>query len=264
MKFKNEFTDEEDFRVEHIADSLKIKPWAKADFDNNGRTDIVVIGNDNYHNKKAICILDKRDKLEKILLSRKTFGEVVLPLVENNDIKYFTAKDYADENVKKLLNPPVMLTYKFGDFVEKNNQPAKHKIEQINFRTTPCYGSCPVFNLLINPDRTSEWETPYDVINKEQFSGNYHTTISQEKFDELINLLNYIDFTSLKDNYAVNWTDDQTSYLNITYDGGKVKTIKDYGLIGTFGLNRVYKLLFDLRENQQWTKLIDRPLPNLK
>ena len=57
---------------------------------------------------------------------------------------------------------------------------------------------------------------------------------------------------NVKEKYAVNWSDDQTSILTITYDGGKTKTIKDYGLVGTFGLNRVYDLIFKLRDNQQW------------
>jgi len=52
--------------------------------------------------------------------------------------------------------------------------------------------------------------------------------------------------------YRVSWTDDQTSTLKITYDNGKVKTIRDYGLIGTFGLSQAYKLLFDLRGSQPW------------
>jgi len=67
-----------------------------------------------------------------------------------------------------------------------------------------------------------------------------------------VNLLNYIDFETLQDNYAVNWTDDQTAKLKVTYDNGKVKSIRDYGLLGTYGLDRVYQLLFELRENQKW------------
>jgi hypothetical protein len=50
----------------------------------------------------------------------------------------------------------------------------------------------------------------------------------------------------------VGWTDDQTCTLKITYDNGKTKTITDYGKIGTYGLNRVYSILFSLRQNQKW------------
>jgi hypothetical protein len=88
------------------------------------------------------------------------------------------------------------------------------------------------------------------MFNKKK--GKFKGKILQANYDELIGLLNYLDFPSLKDSYAVNWTDDQTSVLKITYNNGKVKEIKDYGLIGTLGLSRVYSILFDLRENQQW------------
>ena len=47
-------------------------------------------------------------------------------------------------------------------------------------------------------------------------------------------------------------TDGQTCGLKITYDNGKTKIIHDYGLIGTFGLDRTYEMLFNLRKNQTW------------
>ena len=62
----------------------------------------------------------------------------------------------------------------------------------------------------------------------------------------------YKEFSDLKDKYEVNWSDDQTSTLIITYDGGKTKKIIDYGLVGTFGLNRIHDLIFKLRDNQDW------------
>ena len=80
--------------------------------------------------------------------------------------------------------------------------------------------------------------------------GEYKAEIDNKSYSDIINLLNYIDFQNLNDEYAVNWTDDQTSYITITYDQGKIKTIRDYGLIGTHGLDKLYDLLFKLRFNQ--------------
>ena len=94
----------------------------------------------------------------------------------------------------------------------------------------------------------------YNKINDNEVSGNFNSKITKDKYNDIVNLLNYIDFESLKDNYSVSWTDDQTATITITYDNGKVKSISDYGLIGTFGLDRVYQLLFELRDNQKWTK----------
>ena len=80
-------------------------------------------------------------------------------------------------------------------------------------------------------------------------------SIDKEKdYSKIVELLNYIDFPNLKDNYAVNLTDDQTCTLTIIYNNGKVKKIEDYGLIGTFGLDRFYSLMFELRFNQEWKK----------
>ncbi len=94
----------------------------------------------------------------------------------------------------------------------------------------------------------------YNKINNKEASGNFNSKIMEDKYNDIVNLLNYVDFETLKDNYAVGWTDDQSSTLKITYDNGKVKSIEDYGLIGTYGLDRIYQLLFELRENQKWTK----------
>lgn len=49
-------------------------------------------------------------------------------------------------------------------------------------------------------------------------------------------------------------TDDQTGDLKITFNNGKVKTISDYGMIGTNGLKILYEKLAELRFNQKWQK----------
>lgn len=58
-----------------------------------------------------------------------------------------------------------------------------------------------------------------------------------------------MDFTNLEKDYAVGWTDDQSCTLKIVYDNNKTKVIEDYGLIGTFGLKKLYQQLFELRFN---------------
>jgi hypothetical protein len=97
----------------------------------------------------------------------------------------------------------------------------------------------------------------YDELGVLQLKLNKVYRQSDKSFVGLLNnirnaTLEQGDFETLQDNYAVNWTDDQTAKLKITYDNGKVKSIRDYGLLGTYGLDRVYQLLFELRENQKW------------
>ena len=132
---------------------------------------------------------------------------------------------------------------------------ANHIIEKIEYATSMCYGTCPVFSLTINSDRKAEWNAEkYNKINDQEVHGIFHSEITKEQYNKLIDLLNYIDFEKLNDVYEVGYPDAQSSTLKITYDHGKVKSIYDYGKKGTEDLRRVYQLLFDLRENQKWQK----------
>lgn len=251
LKFENRYSGE---NYKKIADSLYVQPWTKADFDSNGLTDILVIGNRYDHS--VICILDKGGTYEINRITRRSFQDCTFPVVENCKIKYYFESEPErgkwDES-RELKQ--ITLVYKFGDFIEENEMPAYHKIEKIEYSTSGCYGSCPIFNLTINSDKTAKWYAKmYNKINNKEVSGNFNTKVTEDKYNDIVNLLNYIDFETLQDNYAVNWTDDQSSSLKITYDNGKVKSISDYGLMGTYGLDRVYQLLFELRENQKWTK----------
>lgn len=251
LKFENRYSGK---NYKKIADSLNVQPWTKADFDNNGLTDILIIG--NWYDHSIICILDKDGKYEIKPITRRSFQDCTFPIVENGKIKYYFESEPERgkwEEERKLKQ--IKLVYKFGDFIEENQTPANHEIEKIEYSTTGCFGTCPIFDLTINSDKTAKWNAKmYNKIKDKEVSGNLSSKVTDDKYNNIVDLLNYIDFEMLQDNYAVNWTDDQSSTLKITYDNGKVKLIHDYGLIGTYGLDRVYQLLFELRENQKWTK----------
>jgi hypothetical protein len=85
--------------------------------------------------------------------------------------------------------------------------------------------------------------------------GVYTSKLSEKDFKEIIDLINYLDFENLNDEYNVGYSDTQTVYLAITYDNLKVKKIRDYGTMGTRGLKKLYGILFQMKANQQWTKL---------
>jgi hypothetical protein len=240
---------------ERISDSLKVKAWQKCDFDNNGLSDLLVVG--TWSNHYIICILDKgQNKYEMKPITRRIFQECTFPVVENDKINYYFKSYYKQENRHepgKLEH--ITLIYKFGDFIEENLFPSSHQIEKIEYSTTGCFGSCPIFSLIMNSNRNAGWHAEqFNKINNKEIIGNLTAIITEEKYNEIVQLLNYINFEKLNDNYAVTWTDDQTSVLKITYDNGKTKSIRDYGLIGTFGLDRIYQLLFELRQNQNWIR----------
>ncbi len=105
-----------------------------------------------------------------------------------------------------------------------------------------------MFELTIKSNGKATYINYNNTTNEQIFTGN----IVANKLKQITDLLGYINIRQLKDNYAVNWTDDQTVNLTITFADGSSKTIKDYGMRGTFGLSRLYELLFDLRTSQTW------------
>lgn len=237
-------------RQKKICDSLHIEPWVKADFDNNGLTDILIIG--NWYRYSILCVLDKGSKYEIIPITQGTLKEYIFPVVTENKIKcYF---EIYPKN-KAFILENITLGYMFGGFVEENLKPASHKIEKIEYSASGCggYGRCSVFSLTINSDGKADlFAKQFNYINDKEVEGDYKAIISRDKFEELVNLLNYIDFDALKDSYDANWYHSAQSVLSITYDNGKIKSIIDNGLVGTFGLAEVHRIMFELRGNQLW------------
>lgn len=92
------------------------------------------------------------------------------------------------------------------------------------------------------------------AIEYNKRSGHFTTTIDDAHYRQLTAMINYVKLRSLKNKYAVRWTDDQTVSLEIKYNNGLVKKIEDYGAIGTFGLECLYNQLFALRNTQDWKK----------
>ena len=239
-----------DNACKHISDSLHCTPWFKADFDNNGYTDLVVVG--GWDNHAIFCILDSGNNRYAInRLTRKIFQSCTFPLLkkisDNNLLLYYSLNKPKAANIKVDT-----LIYKFGDFVDYHRYSKDNNIEKIEFTAHECFGQCPQFKLIIDSNRSAT----YNAVKYNKQAGEFEGTIDENNFTQLIQLLNYIDFPNLKNNYAVNWKDDQNCTLKITYDKGKIKTIYDDGMHGSFGLERVYQILFGLRDNQQWQKIL--------
>src|ERR1051326_40727 len=231
--------------------------WIKADVDGNGYTDIIISGAYSL-DRDILCVLDKgNNDFQVKFITRESFGnccsiKILRSSPQPSFVYYHTRYLPVNRKASLLYIDSLMtdtLVYKFGDIVEVNSHSAvSHRIEKISISTSGCFGTCPVFSMYIDSGKKANYHA--DMYNKKK--GDFSGKIKNADYERLVELLNYIDFSTLKNDYAVTWTDDQSVTLTITYDGGKVKIISDYGLIGTFGLNRVYDILYDFRENQTW------------
>ena len=233
-----------------LCDSLQVKPFEKADFDNNGYTDLLVIGEQPFLD--VYCIMDSGGNKFVIKTVSRHF-EDCLPVVSTSvNETFITNYNFKYNNWGTVDSPHTItstkLVYKYGGFIEYYDSSKSYGIEKIEYSTTACYGPCPIFSFVINSDRTAE----YVARMNNNPNGKFKGIIDEVSYKELIDLLNYIDFPSLKNDYRVAVTDQQASTLTITYNGGKTKVINDYGLLGTYGLRRAYEILFRLRESEEW------------
>ena len=248
-----------------LADSLGLKDsFYKADFDENGIMDIVVSGN-YYEDFRYFAIMfQKNNQCRLFWLSRRMFNERTLfrvihlkrkPALEYHHFPYLVKKGQKPAFIKKTL------VFYAGDFVEYNSNVKKHKIEKVEYNTGYCFGTCPVFELTIDSKRNAQLNarSHNKSKNTKSLRGHFITRVNKSDYKILSNLLNYIDIENLKDKYSVPWTDDQSCTLTITYDGGKVKKIEDYGLVGTYGLDNVYRMLFEMRFTQDWKQFGEKP-----
>lgn len=219
----------------------------KIDLDNNGLTDLVINGTYFF------AVTDNGDgKYESHIIDRGAFlidKYTLVNIIYKDTTPLLLIKGYS-EYTKRIDNKSITdtLIFKYGDFTEYNAFPDDLNIEEIHFSTTACYGTCPIFELSIMADQTAT----YNAIEYNEETGEFKTTIDTSSYNNLIRTINYIKLTTLEDGYSANWTDDQTVTLQIKYNNGQVKTITDYGAIGTFGLEHLYEQLFELRGTQKW------------
>lgn len=270
-KYYNEHNEKDAALVKQYAIKNKSnKIVFKADYDNNGYTDMLLIGamlwpRDqspggeplnllllNYGNHTTKTIPIALGYFSPYLIPKRTIKDGI-PLIETKSFEYI----HGGMQPKKKLTSR-LLTIKDTALIEYNPKPTNYNIEKIQFATSPCFGTCPIFEIHINKNREAifladayNFSHEYDGPKEEKA---FKTTLNTEKYNKLTDLINYLDFPKLQNRYSLMMTDIPSSTLIITYNNGKIKKIEDDGLQGTFGLIKLYKYFEELRFNQKWTE----------
>ncbi|HWZ36554.1 MAG TPA: hypothetical protein VNW51_10360 [Mucilaginibacter sp.] len=249
------------FKRELLSKDWGAKSWQKVDFNNDEHTDLLVTvywyGYENY------AVIDNGGGTFKLISLRygTEFCELV-NVIKHNNQNLIVFHGIETDLLNSFFRPRTdTLIYKYDNFIELNEHPAKYKIDSLILtdgyvRDNRC-GGCPSFNMNITNndsigfDRylyggsTVKTSGGYTVMNhsiKTEPSSKYKLLTKQRK--EIFDLLSYIDVKKLKDHYAVPWTDDHTSTISVKFKGGTSKTIVDYGGYGTFGLHALFKKLY--------------------
>ena len=241
--------ENEEFDDPAVSDTTanRTNRFFKLDLDANGLTDLVFSG------RYLFAVTDEgAGKYRVHYINRGfPFGKryALLSVIPRTNTPLLIIQGYERYHLPKdATSKPDTLALKFGDFVEYHPVPTTRGIRQIHFSASGCYGTCPVFDLVVLADRTAT----YNAIQFNKRKGKFQATLDTASYNTLVATLDYIQPSSLKDAYRVNWTDDATVALEVTFSDGQVKKIRDYGGIGTFGLRNLYAQFYKLRETQPW------------
>ena len=112
---------------------------------------------------------------------------------------------------------------------------------EIKLEKTACFGPCPIYSVIIYGDGT----VIYDGIQFVDNVGKSTHQIPKEHVNDLVELIYELNYFSLKDRYATNWTDDSTVITSVKINNEQ-KTVANYGHFGPDRLHEIEKKIDDL------------------
>jgi len=145
----------------------------------------------------------------------------------------------------------IKLIYYLNNFVEFNPKHVKHhKIQKIEFASGSSETQ-PVFQMILN-DKNESWfrASINNFVKGSEYNGSFKTHIIKADFQELCELLNYVDFENIP-SYGIA-SGYPAEAIKIIYDDGKVKEIYTYDWSKTYGLQAVFNKIEQLRLSQNW------------
>ena len=237
----------------------------KEDFDNNGYTDLIVTGSYSHHSFDVLAIMSHgKDQYKTIPLTLSLTNDFpVYPKLvykkERPAIELYSHSNFSwpsDNGIGKRT-----LVFKYDNFIDYTEPTETYQISQIEYSTSGCLGTCPIFELIVNEQTKSTFIAKYYNFSKKRAianqkeEGTFETTIDSDDYIEICQIINDLQVKRLSDFYISGGTCQPTSTLKVHFTDGTVKTIEDYGKIGTNGLYVLYGKLADLRFNQDWEKL---------
>lgn len=224
-----------------------LKPFYKIDLNSDKIIDLLIYHTEweiRYISVDSICALH----INRIPNSRHKF---LKPSINKSNLYEIMRFEYTNFNGNwEDTITSTYLEYTQNKFLEFYPKFSFRPIKKIEYSTLGCYGECPIFELIINDNRTAF----YNAQEFNDTTGDFETIMDQKEFDLIMNDLNAINFKSIKDTFSVGWTDDQTCITTITFKTGETKRIYDYGQSSLNRLVIFYDRMYALRQNQKWKK----------
>ncbi|MBC6699234.1 hypothetical protein [Hymenobacter sp. BT190] len=226
--------------------------WFKADFDQNGRPDLLVLAR-RKDIPLVFCVLDMGYDSLRVVRNFFTAGQRRSPVARvirqrNHDLLEYA--DFARSRGARgqLRNRHTQqLAYVSGGFVDYNPKPAQHHIQRVIYESHSVYHQAVKTRVIVAEDSSHFWQRRTEILDSTKVTKQqYHTPLPPAQHQQLLILLNYLDFPRLQNAYGNEYQNHHPHVtLTIEYDNGKRKIIEDLNGIGTTGLRRLYALLFE-------------------
>jgi hypothetical protein len=129
-----------------------------------------------------------------------------------------------------------------------------HGVTEVGLERSPCYGTCPVYTVVIKSDGTFRYKGEKHVSRL----GNHTGKVSTYGFNQLAQFIKDSGYTDLQDSYSRPVTDHATVHSTVVISG-KRKVISNYANAGPTKLWAVEQLIDKLLLEATWDD--DKPAP---
>jgi hypothetical protein len=252
-----------------FTDSVMTKRWFLADFDNDQLKDLVYygrIGSDagifvffGGPGRKMILLTDGFARWYPHSIESYKIGNtnsIIIGTLEQPEWRVSKDKPFAERFFHDTL------VYKFGGFAEYNDNVKRGPaFDSIHFVPLSNWVGNNNWNLRIYKNGSATYVRSRDTVGKDK---SYETITEKMMANinphECQDLLDYIEFDQLKDSFELKNVSDQTVALTTVYfANGRKKTVHDYGMTGTYGLETLYARIKFWTDTIKWRVVAQRP-----
>jgi hypothetical protein len=138
-----------------------------------------------------------------------------------------TEKKWDKFKIKKLNKDTLIISREnnWATFLKKNYKTnAIPDFDAVIVSSSPCYGSCPINDIMIDKNGNVTYHGVYYVPHK----GNYTSKISKAEFKQIALRFKQANYINLDSHYSTIVTDSQTTSVLFIKDGKIIKSISDY------------------------------------
>jgi len=164
-----------------VGNSPEKKNWGVADFDKNGKADLLITGTIDGLRNLAYVIMASLNN-EYTLKDVTPGGYFLIPVSVTRNIGNEPVIILQQSASTKKWSDT--LIHKFGVFLKYNSSVKQKKISLLHYRTTGCLGSCPVYKIIIDASATATLEATRSSFpssrSGDSLQGTYYSKLSLE------------------------------------------------------------------------------------